>query len=102
MGNRKQMVNDEQIMKEKGMMIASWGCMRELFLTQLEAGGIGIVISRFLLLVHFFFNLDFICTRLFLFLCQSSSLYRSNAQVIRPYNMLRHLLVCVKSKQKKE
>jgi hypothetical protein len=95
MGNWNQMVNEEQIMKRKGMMIASWVCTRELFLTQLEAAGIRIVISRTLLIVHFLFYLSFIYTRRFLFLCQSSSLYRSNTQVIRPYNLSIHLLVCV-------
>jgi hypothetical protein len=96
MGNWNQMVNDEQIMKRKGMMIASWVCTRKLFLTQLEAAGIEIVISRILLIVHFvfLFRLHLYQTISFFFLCQSSSLYRSNTQVIRVYNMSIHLLVC--------
>jgi hypothetical protein len=55
MGNRNQMVDDEQIMKSKGMMIASRVCTRKLFLTQLEAAGVRVVISRTLVIVHFFF-----------------------------------------------
>jgi hypothetical protein len=101
MGNWNQMVNDEQIMKRRGMMIASWVCTRKLFLTQLEAGGVQLVISRTLLIVHFFFYLDFIDTRQFLFLCQSSALYRSNTQVIRLYNMSIHLLVCALNRNKR-
>ncbi len=49
MGNWKQMVNDEK----KKMLIASWVCTRELFLTQLEASG---DISRTLMIVHFDFH----------------------------------------------
>jgi hypothetical protein len=55
MGNRNQMVDDEQIMKSKGMMIASRVCTRKLFFTQLEAAGVRVVISRTLVIVHFFF-----------------------------------------------
>ena len=88
MGNWKQMVNDEQIMKrreKREMMIASWVCTRKLFLTQLEAVSVRVVISRILLIVHFRFY--FVFNRHnepVRFVCQSSSfLYPSNTQVIR-------------------
>jgi len=105
MGNWNQMVNDEQIMKRNrndddcvmGVheivvfdSIRSCWCSSYYFKDPADCS--------------FQFYLDFIYTAdyFFYFLCQSSSLYRSNTQVIRPYNMFIHLLVCIKSKQKKE
>ncbi len=104
------MVNDEQIMKRRGMddcimgvhekvvfdSIRSCWCSRCYFKDPADC-------SFFFLL--FYFRLHRHQT-ISLFLCQSPSLYRSNTQVIRLYNMSIHLLmymcVCVKSKQKKE
>ncbi len=102
MGNWNQMVNDEQIMKRRGMddcimgvhekvvfdSIRSCWCSRCYFKDPADC-------SFFFLL--FYFRLHRHQT-ISLFLCQSPSLYRSNTQVIRLYNMSIHLLMymCVR------
>lgn len=93
MGNRKQMVNDEQIMKGKRMMIASWVWTRtreKVVFDSIRSCWCSSCYFKDPADCSFFSLFKLHLHQTMSFLCQSSSLYRSNTQVIRVYNMSVH------------